>query len=141
VSPKTWIVIAGLTGAMGVSLGAYHAHGLDAFLKKQTEETSELKSRMENCGTAVRYQMFHGLALLGVGLMGLHTRSRSIQVAGVLFLLGMIGFSGGLYLHVFTGNFIHWSIVPAGGVLLIAGWIAIAVSGLALPKSRQDDAS
>lgn len=136
MNPRIWIVVAGLTGAVGVSLGAYHAHGLEAFLKKQTEEAAEVSSRMENCATAVRYQMFHGLALLGVGLLGLHSKSRLFQVAGVLFFLGMIGFSGGLYLQVFTGNFIHWSIVPAGGVLLISGWIAVAISGFTMPGGR-----
>lgn len=137
MSPRIWIVVAGLAGAAGVSIGAYHAHGLEKFLQKQTEDATEVNSRMENCATAVRYQMFHVTALLAVGLIGLLGTRRSLCAAGILFVLGIVGFSGGLYLHAFTGKFIHWSIVPAGGLLLIAGWIALAISGLALPKNGQ----
>lgn len=134
MSPRVWIIVAALSGAACVSIGAYHAHGLESFLEKQTDEAPEVSSRMANCSTAVRYQMFHTFALLVVGLLGMHVRSCWLSVSGCLFFLGMIGFSGGLYLHVFAGEFIHWSIVPAGGLLLIAGWVALAIAGLALRR-------
>lgn len=134
MSPRVWIAIAALSGAVSVAIGAYHAHGLESFLEKQTDDAPGISGRMENCATAVRYQMFHTFALLVVGLLSLHVRSRLAQAAGVLFVLGMLGFSGGLYLHVFAGTFIHWSIVPAGGVLLIAGWVVLAIAGLTLRR-------
>lgn len=128
--------MAGLTGATGVSLGAYHAHGLEAYLKKQTQDETQVNSRMDNCATAVQYLMFHVSALLGIGLLAIRGRSRWVTVAGVLTVLGLGGFSGGLFLHVFTGEFIHWSIVPAGGLLLIGAWLALVIAGITLELGR-----
>jgi uncharacterized membrane protein YgdD (TMEM256/DUF423 family) len=47
----------------------------------------------------------------------------------LLFTAGIILFSGGLYLDVFTGDFFHWAIVPSGGLLLIVGWVFVAIHG------------
>jgi len=126
---RIWIVVAALLGACGVSVGAYHAHGLQKTLEKSyTEE--EVTKKMDNCETAVRYQMYHVAALLAVGILGFSQRSRVLHVAGVFLILGVVGFSGGLYLIVFADNMIHWAIVPSGGLLLILGWVLLAVAGL-----------
>lgn len=134
MNPRIWLFSAAVLGASGVALGAYHAHGLKEVLAERVSETDEVDKRMDNCETAVRYQMYHALALLGVGAIGLFCARRGLTVAGILFTLGVAGFSGGLYLHVFTGNFIHWSIVPAGGLLLIVAWVALAITSIRIAK-------
>jgi len=134
---RCWIVVAALLGASGVTLGAYHAHGLDQRLSVRGLPISEIEEQMHNCDVAVRYQMFHALALLGIGLLARSGASRLVHVSGALFLAGVVGFSGGLYLMVFTGNAIHWAIVPSGGLLLIVAWVMLAIAMVLQPKKRE----
>ncbi|MFO0903870.1 MAG: DUF423 domain-containing protein [Pirellulales bacterium] len=124
--PRLCLVLAALLGASGVGLGAYHAHGLEKFLDRQALEPAVKQKRLDNCGTAVKYQLYHAVALIGLAAFAQRQTSRALQATAALWLLGVAGFSGGLYLMVFTGRIGHWSIVPAGGVALIAGWLALA---------------
>lgn len=129
MSPRMWILLAGLLGASGVGLGAFQAHGLERWLTKRGVSAADVEHRSANCEVAVRYQLIHAVALLGVGLLAGQGRSALAHASGVLFLLGVLFFSGGLYLGVFTGSMLHWSIVPSGGLLLIVGWLALAAQG------------
>jgi uncharacterized membrane protein YgdD (TMEM256/DUF423 family) len=124
-------------GASAVTLGAYHAHGLDQWLAGKGLPVSEIEDQMHNCDVAVRYQMVHALALIGIGLLARTGSSRLVHAAGFLFLLGLIGFSGGLYLMVFAGTSIHWAIVPSGGLLLIVAWVVLAIAMLLQPRKRE----
>jgi uncharacterized membrane protein YgdD (TMEM256/DUF423 family) len=85
---------------------------------------------MQNCDTAVRYQMYHTLALVAVGLLALRHNSTALTVTGVCFFFGVVLFSGFLYGFVFTGNRTLVHVVPFGGVLLILGWLALAWAAL-----------
>ncbi len=127
---KFWILAAALLGATGVAIGAYHAHGLDKTLSRRLLESAKILKRMDQCATAVRYQMTHALVLLAVGLLSQRVGPRRYRIAGCLTLAGTILFSGGLYLIVFAENAIHWSIVPLGGLCLICGWIALGIETL-----------
>lgn len=127
MSWKFWILAASLLGASGVALGAYHAHGLEKSLSDRSLTPEVVGQRMDQCETAVGYQMVHALALLAVGLLAGRPNSRRFRATGWLMLVGTILFSGGLYLIVFAGEAIHWSIVPLGGLCLIAGWVALGV--------------
>lgn len=136
---RSGLLVAALLGATGVGLGAYHAHGLEAMLVQSGASPEEVVQRMQHCETAVRYQMYHALALVAVSILALRGGStRALQVAGLLFVLGTMGFSGGLYLSVFTGNLIHFAIVPSGGVLLILGWIVFGAAGLGARPAQMD---
>ena len=126
---RIWIICGAILGATGVSIGAHHAHGLEKRLHEQGLSDEEVHKRMTDCETAVRYQMYHALALLAVGLLAARDRHRLTDITGVSFTLGVLGFSGGLYLIVFSGHIIHWAIIPGGGLLLIVGWIFLAISG------------
>ncbi len=131
-----WMLLGALLAASGVALGAYQAHGLQTWLERQPIEPSEITHRLDNAATAVRYQMYHALGLMVLGSWLRNAPGKSLQAAAVLLLLGTLLFSGGLYLFVFTGTFIHWSIVPSGGLLLIAGWLGAAIGFLlAAPAS------
>ena len=123
--PRLCLLLAALLGASGVGLGAYHAHGLEKHLARQSLEPAILARRLDNAGTAVRYQLVHALALLALAALAGPLRSRWLAAAATLFTAGVLAFSGGLYLIVFTGDAIHWAIVPSGGVLLMAGWLAL----------------
>lgn len=130
---KFLLIVAALTGGLGVAIGAYHAHGLEESLRKQGLSDEMVVKRLDQCEVAVRYQMYHALALLAVGLLAGRQESTGVSyyllaAAGLLFILGVKFFSGGLYLFVFAGNGFHWSIVPLGGMSLIAGWIALGVA-------------
>lgn len=129
MSVRWWIVVAGVTGALAVAFGAFGAHVLPGWLQRSGVAPADVVHRMDVFQIGVRYQMVHALALLGVGLLGLaapSTPRQRLHVAGASFLLGMVLFSGLLVLLALTGIRVLGLIVPVGGVLLIAGWLALA---------------
>lgn len=79
--------------------------------------------------TAVRYHMYHALALLAVGLLLTRHPSRHAVAAGWLFTAGILIFSGSLYVMVLSG--LRWlgAVTPFGGVALLAGWVLLAWAG------------
>jgi uncharacterized membrane protein YgdD (TMEM256/DUF423 family) len=125
MSARAWIVIAGVTGALGVATGAFGAHGMPSWLEKSGLAPDEVARRMETLEIGVRYQMYHALALLGVGLLAQRGGGRGLLFAGAAFLLGTALFSGLLYVLAVTGIKTVGVIVPVGGVLLIAGWVCL----------------
>jgi uncharacterized membrane protein YgdD (TMEM256/DUF423 family) len=132
---KFWLVVAGLLGALGVTLGAFGAHGLPGWLEGQGLDSVEVAKRMHNWEVGVRYHMYHALAIAVVALLALRQNSTSLLIAGVCFLLGVLIFSGLLYALVISGVKILGAIVPIGGVLMILGWIALAAAAWYFPKS------
>jgi len=114
---KIWLIIAGLAGAAAVALGAMAAHVAEP----------EAAHRLE---TAVRYLMWHGLAMLGVTWLATTAVRRWANLAGGLFLAGMVLFCGSLALSALTGNHMVTMFAPAGGLAFIAGWLALALAGL-----------
>ena len=118
-----WWKIAGLMGAAGVALGAFGAHGL--------KDVVTDPALMENWHTAARYHLIHAAALLGVA-----AHPHPPRAAGVSFTIGICIFSGTLYLMAVTGMRWLGAITPIGGVLLIVGWVALA---MARPVSGNSD--
>lgn len=116
---KPWIVIAALSGCLGVAAGAYGHHSLDDMGRQMFE-------------TGVAYQMWHSLALLAVAWL----RDRGgpgaapAHVAGSLFVAGTVMFSGSLYYLGLTGSIALVHAAPLGGLLLMAGWIALGWAGI-----------
>jgi uncharacterized membrane protein YgdD (TMEM256/DUF423 family) len=129
MNARAALVMGGILGALGVALGAYHAHGLEAFLQR-VAAPEQVGPRMARAHTAVLFQLFHALALVALAAVAFQRPSRLLAAAAWLFSLGIALFSGGLYLEVFTGTFGHWAIVPAGGLAWIAGWVLLAAHGL-----------
>lgn len=110
--------LAALLGGLGVAIGAFGAHGL----RKMLEETG----RFDTFETAVRYQFYHMLALLAVGiLLALRPDIRGLSLTAWLFLGGILLFSGSLYTLCFTGITKMGAVAPIGGLLLIAGWLRL----------------
>jgi uncharacterized membrane protein YgdD (TMEM256/DUF423 family) len=115
-----WIRIGAISAALAVAAGAFGAHGL--------REMLAASGRAETFETAVRYHMAHALALVAVGLLGLHAgRGTDLEVAGWSFLVGTVLFSGSLYGLSLSGPRWLGPITPLGGVAFIVGWIALAL--------------
>ena len=113
--------LGALLGALGVGIGAFGAHGLRKML--------EASGRFETFETAVRYQFYHALALLAVGIL-LHIRPelRSLGTVAWLWLGGVVVFSGSLYVLCLTGITKLGAVTPICGVLFIAGWIVLLLA-------------
>ena len=107
-----WTMVGAIFGFLSVAAGAFGAHGLKSILPPD---------RLEIFETAVRYQMFHALALLAAGQLGAARAAWS-------FFLGILIFSGSLYLLVLTGRRGLGAVTPIGGVLFLAGWIFLALA-------------
>lgn len=121
---------AALFGMLAVAVGAYAAHGLQAVLAPASIATVQ---------TAVQYQMWHALALLAVSRLPC-SRWRSTVV--LLFVAGVLCFSGSLYVLVFT-PLRPGLLTPFGGLLLLAGWLTLLLAaffqraGTAESRSKQ----
>lgn len=112
---KTMIQLAAGLGAMGVGLGAFGAHGLAEIL--------ESTGRTDTFETAVKYQFYHGLAILGCGILAhQYPKLADWKWASWFFLLGIIVFSGSLYVLSLTGVTWLGAITPLGGVAFLVGW-------------------
>ena len=123
-----WIAAAALIGLVGVAAGALasHAAGLSG--------GAEAAGWME---TASRYQLWHALALLAVILLQRSSSpGRLLKAAAWAFLAGTVLFSGSLHVMALTGaRGLAW-LTPFGGALLLIGWAALALHGLAQLRAR-----
>ena len=117
---KRFITAGALLGAIAVALGAFGAHGLKKIVPADTVQTFQ---------TAVQYQMYHALAILLTGVLYDKCYPKFVRMAGILFIIGIILFSGSLYLITAgkaaeTTSFDKAGIItPFGGVAFIAGWL------------------
>ncbi len=117
---RTFFIIAGLLGALSVALGAFGAHALEARISADLLQTYE---------TAVRYQFFHVIALFFAAIaIGRYPSNNMGTIAGWLFILGIVLFSGSLYVLIASGQRWLGAVTPLGGVAFIAGWICLALA-------------
>ncbi len=130
---RRWIALGALLGAIGVALGAYGAHGLSDLLENNLGYSGDdLRHRLAIFETAVRYQMFHALALVFTGLALQQKESPWWWFAAWAFLAGVLIFSGLLKVLAFADPKWNWlgAVVPFGGLSLITGWLALAIGAL-----------
>lgn len=113
---------AGLAGAVAVGLGAWAAHGLEAAFGPRA---------VALVNTGVSYQLWHALAVLAAVLLHRLTGARLLAAAGLLFLAGIVLFSGSLYGLAFGLPGWLGAVAPLGGASLIAGWCMILIAALA----------
>jgi uncharacterized membrane protein YgdD (TMEM256/DUF423 family) len=115
---RHWIVIGAVLAGLGVALGAFGSHALRAALTEN--------GRLETYQTAVQYHLIHALALIAVGLLSAHISSPQIGWAGGLITLGVLIFSGSLYILSIFNIRIMGAVTPIGGVALLLGWASFA---------------
>lgn len=110
---RTFLMLASFFGFTGVALGAFAAHGL------RNRLTPEYLAVFH---TGVLYQLIHALAIFGVALLAMQIQGRLVTYAGISFTLGIILFSGSLYLITLTGATKLGIITPFGGLFFLIGW-------------------
>ena len=115
---------ASLAG-LAVAAGAFGAHAL---------RNRFTPAELEVFETAVRYQMYHALALLVTAAILARWPGQAARAAGWLFFSGTLVFSGTLYLLVLTGSGWLGAVTPVGGLALLAGWLALAAAVAPHPR-------
>ena len=119
-----WLFIAGLSGFLCVTIGAFAAHGLSKVLEPKELAWIE---------TGVKYQMFHTIAILAIGTLQLCREAlvvnKIVNLAAGMWVYGILLFSGSLYaLALGAGKFLVW-VTPIGGTLFLIGWLCLAYGG------------
>ena len=114
---RVWLALGAVLGGLAVAAAAYAAHA------------NVDPARARALASAVQMQGWHALALVAVGLVGLALPGSGwlLQVAGALFLGGVLLFCGAVYVPLFGGPSLGMT-APVGGTMLIAGWLAFAVA-------------
>ena len=114
-----FVVFIGISGCFSVLFGAWFAHAGQALPIID-------KVRLEN---AQFYQFIHTLALLIITVWYLRMPSKWLMYSGICFILGVLCFSGSLYIKTFFGFSFIGKIAPIGGMLLAVGWLSISFVG------------
>lgn len=118
---RHWLAAGAILAGLGVAAGAFGTHALDGRLEPEL---------LEVFGTATRYHLVHALALLVVGLAAQRDAGPLWNLAGWLFMAGILVFAGSLYLLALTG--LRWlgAVTPIGGACFLAGWAVLAAAAL-----------
>jgi uncharacterized membrane protein YgdD (TMEM256/DUF423 family) len=119
---KVLIILGAINAFLSVALGAFGAHGLEGKVEPKYMETWQ---------TAVQYQMFHAVGLLIVGvLLGKFPASALLTWSGWLMLIGIILFSGSLYVLSLTKISILGAVTPFGGVSFLIAWVLVVIAAV-----------
>ena len=116
---RGFLMLAAFFGFTGVALGAFAAHALKSRL------TPEYLAIFQ---TGVTYQLVHTLALFGVALLATQIQGRLVTWAGASFTVGILLFSGSLYLLSTTGISKLGIITPFGGLAFLVGWFCLGLA-------------
>ncbi len=116
---KLFIILGALNGFIAVALGAFGAHGLEGKIPDKYLEIWQ---------TAVQYQMFHAVGLLVLGLLAGKIDSPLINWSGWLMLIGIILFSGSLFVLSVTQIKVLGAITPLGGVSFLVAWVLMIIA-------------
>lgn len=116
---RGFLMLAAFFGFTGVALGAFAAHGLKNRLSADY---------LAIFHTGVTYQLVHALALFGVALLAAHLPGRLVMWAGVAFAVGILLFSGSLYVLTMTGISKLGIITPFGGLAFLLGWLLLGLA-------------
>jgi uncharacterized membrane protein YgdD (TMEM256/DUF423 family) len=108
LSSRWLVVVAAFSGFLCVAIGAMGSHSLPKRLEEQGFPPDRVEKKLDQCEIAVRYQMFHALAAFAIGSAAASRNRRSWRIAGGLFLIGTLLFSGGLCSMVFFDRIGHW---------------------------------
>ena len=116
---RGFLMLAAFFGFTGVALGAFAAHGLKSRLSAEY---------LAIFHTGVTYQLVHTLALLGIALLATQIPGRLITWAGASFAIGILLFSGSLYLLTITGVSKLGIVTPFGGLAFLVGWVCLGLA-------------
>jgi uncharacterized membrane protein YgdD (TMEM256/DUF423 family) len=117
---RSWIALGAFFGLVAVAMAAYASHGLPA-------------ERAGMAMTGASLGAWHGLALIGAGLLAERRRGRMVHIAAGLFAAGTLLFCGGVFLRALAGLSLG-PLTPLGGMLLLIGWGVLGVAALLAPQ-------
>jgi uncharacterized membrane protein YgdD (TMEM256/DUF423 family) len=121
---RLFLALAGLNGFLGVMLGAFGAHGLRNSLASAPDGVR----RLEVWETGAHYQLVHAVALGVIAALASRFQSQALPIAGYLFQVGIVLFSGSLYVITLTGIRGFGAITPIGGLCFLAGWLSAIIA-------------
>jgi len=116
---RWWLLIGSVAGFLGVAGGAFGAHALKARISEQM---------LANFDTGTRYLLAHAVALLVVGVLSGRDGVGDLTTVGGAFTVGMVIFTGSLWLMALTGTRWLGAITPIGGTALLVGWVALGLA-------------
>lgn len=124
---RTFLLIGAILMFLAVALGAFGAHGL------KSRVSPEMLAVFE---TGVRYHVYHGLGILLIASLSLRMDSAWLSAAGWLMGLGVLLFSGSLYLMVLLDASWLGIVTPLGGTFFLLGWLAVGRVAIGSPGKR-----
>lgn len=113
------VILASLSLAAGVAAGAFGAHGLKRILSADMLQIWQ---------TGVLYHLIHALGMLALAALMMRWTSPMLGWAGLLMFVGIVFFSGSLYVLALSGTKWLGAITPLGGTLFIIAWLLTAVA-------------
>ena len=116
---KLFLLAASIFGILGTIIDAFGTHKFAPYLREV--------GRLDTFETAIKYQFYHTFVLLVIGVLLFNSQPKMLIYAGYSFILGIIIFSGSLYILCATGITRLGIITPIGGLAFITGWILLAV--------------
>ncbi len=119
---KTWVIIAGILGFLGVAIGAFGAHGLKGILSPEMLETYK---------TGVFYHLIHSVVIVAIALLSKNLFYKS----ALFFLVGIILFSFSLYIYSYFQIRVFAFVTPFGGISFLIGWVFLIFDGIKLVKN------
>ena len=124
---RNLLLIASISGAIAVAIGAFGAHALKPLLLES--------GRLDTFETGVTYHFYHTIALLATGILSLHLHYRPLRISAYCFASGIAIFSGSLYIISIWPQLAYLGVMtPIGGLLFISGWALLAVTVAKYPK-------
>ena len=137
-----WTSLGAIFCLFSVAFGAFAAHGLDrVFVEKYAGRSREVGGQtlplaakfLNDFKTGAEYQMFHGLDLIVVGLILDRRPSRAASIAAWMFAVGIVLFSGSLYILTLTGVTKWGAVTPFGGLAFLLGWFFLSLAAMGKP--------
>ncbi|CAM3770806.1 DUF423 domain-containing protein [Alkalicoccus chagannorensis] len=120
---QLFLIIGGIMAFLFVAIGAFGAHALEARLEEL--------GRTATFETGVQYHMIHALAIVAVAILTQHLEASGLLYgAGWAFTIGIIIFSGSLYVLSLTGIGILGAITPIGGLAFLTGWVLLVIAAV-----------
>jgi len=116
---KIFLLTGSILGGLGIAIGAFGAHAL--------KKTLLANDKLEVFETAVKYHFYHAFALLIAGILIEKIQSPLMNFAGYAFIIGVMIFSGSLYILSISGVTKWGAVTPIGGLILIIGWILMFI--------------
>ena len=121
---KTYIIIGALLSAIGVIIGAFGSHSLKTKLNPEELVVYDI---------ATRYLMYHAIGIISLGILAYNVPASVVEIPIIIMLIGIVLFSGSLYLISIKGYTKLGIITPIGGTAFIISWVLLAINIFKLP--------